>query len=234
MFPFSVISDTQPSGWRWTGPLGFHPPQLCSCLCGSLKPHHNYQSRRWMARKVYKPQKIWVSLQQDFLLFAHLTLCSSAPTQPISASHLTMPPRFNKHRLSHRSSSPGELVSATRQPIKRIKEEPSSNGEVHIPSHDPLNVGDSDFEDVYIPRAERDRDAASDAESQVDFEEDGEDESDGGLRALVSRAKQARAGRGKQARASRGKWDADAKRARWNEKYGAMKAEEAVGACFNL
>ena len=137
-----------------------------------------------------------------------------------------MPPRFNKRRLSRRSGSPGELVSATRQPVKRIKEEPSSDGEVHIPSHDPLDVGDSDFEDVYIPRAARDRDAASDAESHVDFEEDGEDESDGGLRALVSRAKQARAGRGK--------WDADAKRARWNEKYGAMKAEEAVGACFNL
>ena len=112
------------------------------------------------------------------------------------------------------------------QPVKRIKEEYSSDGEVQIPSEDPLTVGDSDFEDVYIPHAGRDRNAASDAESQADFEEDEADESDGGLHALVSRAKQARAGRGK--------WDADAKRARWNEKYGAMKAEEAVGACFCL
>ena len=124
-----------------------------------------------------------------------------------------------KRRHSHRSGSPSQLVSATG--AKRVKAEVISDNEASMATIPELeHLGLSDDEDVYVPPAMANP-YASEAESQAEDDDGDGDESDGGLRALVSRAKQARA--------EPAKWDADAKRARWNEKYGAMDVEEAVG-----
>ena len=127
-----------------------------------------------------------------------------------------------KRRLSRRSGSPSQLVSATG--AKRIKEEILSKNEASMAVLPEIeHLGLSDDEDVYIPPAMANP-YTSEAESQAEDDDGDGDESDGGLRALVSRAKQARA--------EPGKWDADVKRARWNEKYASMDVEEAVGKFF--
>lgn len=132
-------------------------------------------------------------------------------------------PPTNKRRLSRRSGSPSQLASATDQPTKKIKEEILSDNDAafdgpgaDLPSD---QLGQSDNEDVAIPSTMSHL-YASEAESQAGDDDDAGDESDGRLQALVSRTRQARA--------DAGKWDADAKRARWNEKYGAMPLEDAV------
>ena len=132
-------------------------------------------------------------------------------------------PSGNKRRLSRRSGSPSQLASATAQPTKKIKEEIISDTEATFdgPGADLTSdqLGQSDDEDVAIPSAMSHL-YASEAESQAGNDDDAGNESDGGLQALVSRARQART--------DTGKWDADAKRARWNEKYGVMPLEDAV------
>ncbi|PIL35261.1 hypothetical protein GSI_01986 [Ganoderma sinense ZZ0214-1] len=106
---------------------------------------------------------------------------------------------------------------------KRIKEEVLSDHEPSMAAIPELeHLGLSDDEDVYVPAAIPNP-YTSEAESQAEDDDDDDgNESDGALRALVARAKQARA--------EPSKWDADAKRARWNEKYGDMDVEEAVAA----
>ena len=141
----------------------------------------------------------------------------------------------NKRRLSRRSGSPSELSQATggtprastlpSQPAKRIKEEPRSDREADLAQPPSYEVGESDDEDVVIPSADPD---ASETESHLDFDNDDADDSDGGIGALASRTKQAQGAGG-------AKWDADSKRARFNEKYGHLSPEETLGVfrlCF--
>ena len=133
---------------------------------------------------------------------------------------------YQKCHLSRWLGSPTELASTVTHPIKRVKEEPSSDSKVLILSLKPLTISDLDYEDVCIPCTQTDHYTASDAESQAKFDDDEPYKSDGGLRALILCTRQAHAGLGK--------WDADAKHACWNKKYGAMKAEEAVGVYIIL
>ena len=133
-----------------------------------------------------------------------------------------MAAHHQKHRLSRRLGSPAELAATVTHPVKRVKEEPSSDGEALILSLDPLTISNSDYEDICVPCTQTDHYATSNVESQGEVNDDEPYESDSGLHALVLCTRQACAGQGK--------WDTDAKHACWNEKYGAMKAEEVVGA----
>ena len=142
-------------------------------------------------------------------------------------------PQPNNRRLSRRSGSPSGLSQATTQshvgslpsqPAKRIKEEPSSDGEAGFEPPRSCDVGEFDEEDVVIPSADPD---ASEAESHFDLDEDEADESDGGIRALASRTRQARGAGG-------AKWDADGKRARFNEKYGHLTPQDTLSMLYLL
>ena len=129
-----------------------------------------------------------------------------------------------KRHLSRHSGSPSQLISAIG--VKRVKAEVLSDNEAFmatIPELECLRL--SDDEDVYVPPAMANP-YVSEAESQAEDDDGGSDESNRGLCTLVSHTKQAHT--------EPAKWDADAKHTYWNEKYGDMDVEEAIGMYFSL
>ena len=121
-----------------------------------------------------------------------------------------------KRRLSRRSAGDSGPQSPD---YKKVKAEPTSDSEV-LGSQDVVNLEDSELDEVYIPDPDG---VASEGSSTGELDDDGDSDAVG---AIASRAKHAAD------HAQSGgptKWDADAKRARYQERYGDKDPEEALG-----
>ena len=131
-------------------------------------------------------------------------------------------PATNKRRISRRSSDlpPGLLLQPLKKPCEGSPE--SARESDAPPSESPPQ---SDDDDVYIPSADP---AASELSSLSGAELDDDDGDSDAVRAIVACTKavavQNRAG-------GAAKWDAEAKRARYIEKYGKITPEAALGEC---
>ena len=128
-------------------------------------------------------------------------------------------PATNKRRISRRSSD--QFAGLPLEPAKKPREgsadvSDSSNGDHDVPSD----------EDVYIPSADP---AASELSSASSAELDDDDGDSDAVGAVAARTKAVatrnRAG-------GPAKWDAEAKRARFFEKYGQMSPDAALGTFF--
>lgn len=123
----------------------------------------------------------------------------------------------NKRRLSRRSSDQAQGDS---EPSKKACEglaEPALDSQAG-----------SDDEDVYIPSADP---AASELSSASGAELDDDDGDSDTVSAVAARTKQVAVHHRPGGPA---KWDADAKRARYTEKYGQMTPEVALGTWSQL
>ena len=153
-------------------------------------------------------------------LSLYLSLTPAFATITMSSSET---PVTNKRRISRHSSDlpPGLPL----QPLKKLREgsPESARGSDAPPSDTPLQSDDDD--DVYIPSADP---AASELSSLSGAELDDDDGDSDAVGAIVARTKavavQNRAG-------GAAKWDAEAKRARYIEKYGKITPEAALGEC---
>ena len=165
----------------------------------------------------YKSAALTGSYSQPFTqvwLYSSVLIHSLASRSLSAYLLMSSTPTTNKRRISRRSSD--QFAGLPLEPAKKPRED-SDDGSTTGIEHDPASD-----DDVYVPSADP-------AASELSSASSGELDDDGDSDAVGAVAARAKAVATRNRAGGPAKWDAEAKRARYLERYGQMTPDAALG-----